>query len=375
MKFGIDLSHHNSGINFNVLKDEGVEFAILRAGYTGYGNGVSKAKDEQFENFYIQCKEKGIGVGAYWFSCANTYQKGVDEANWMYENCLKGKQFDYPIYIDVEDSHWQSPSGKSGVTAAIKGFCETLEAKGYYVGVYANSDWFNRLIDAGIPGRYDAWLANWGSSNPSSPAHGMWQFGGETNRVRTTKVAGMTIDQDYAYKDYPSIISSAGLNGYSKGGNIPKPTPAKKSNAEIAQEVLNGAWGNGVDRRERLTAAGYDYSAVQAIVNELVGGNSQPSPLKDTTTIAREVIAGQWGNGEDRKNRLTSAGYNYSEVQSKVNELLNISKPTIEYYTVQSGDNLTKIANKYGTTVNQIASWNNIKNVNLIYSGQKLRVR
>ena len=115
-KFGIDLSHHNAGINFDTLKNSGVEFAILRGGYTGYGDGVSKAKDNQFENFYNQCKSKGIGVGAYWFSCANTFQKGVDEANWMYENCLKGKQFDYPIYIDVEDDtggrKWLRNAGK-----------------------------------------------------------------------------------------------------------------------------------------------------------------------------------------------------------------------------------------------------------------------
>ena len=97
--FGIDISAHNAGLNLQAAKNEGVRFAILRAGYTGYGNGISKAKDTQFENFYSQCKNLGIPVGAYWFSCANTYQKGVDEANWMYDNCLRGKSFEYPIFF------------------------------------------------------------------------------------------------------------------------------------------------------------------------------------------------------------------------------------------------------------------------------------
>ena len=79
--FGIDLSSYQKGINLSQAKNEGVQFVILRAGYTGYGNGVSKAKDNNFETFYSQCKSLGIPVGAYWFSCANTYQKGVDEAN------------------------------------------------------------------------------------------------------------------------------------------------------------------------------------------------------------------------------------------------------------------------------------------------------
>ena len=88
------------------------------------------------------------------------------------------------------------------------------------------------------------------------------------------------------------------------------------------------------------------------------------------------MIAGKWGNGEDRKNRLTQAGYDYYAVQSIVNQKLGAGKSSgAEYYTVQRGDNLTKIANRYGTTVNQLVAWNNIANPNLIYAGQKLRVR
>ena len=100
---------------------------------------------------------------------------------------------------------------------------------------------------------------------------------------------------------------------------VNKTTSTTKTVDELAREVLNGAWGNGEDRKQRLTAAGYDYSAVQAKVNELMGAKI---PTKSIDELAREVIAGKWGNGADRKNRLAAAGYNYFAVQARVNELL-----------------------------------------------------
>ena len=104
----------------------------------------------------------------------------------------------------------------------------------------------------------------------------------------------------------------------------------------IAKDVIRGDWGNGDDRYNRLTAAGYDYNTVQTIVNDLLAGRTptvntiaklpvkeETKPvLKDVLTVAREVIRGDWGNGDDRYNRLTAAGYDYNTVQAKVNELL-----------------------------------------------------
>ena len=93
----------------------------------------------------------------------------------------------------------------------------------------------------------------------------------------------------------------------------------KKTIEEIAREVISGAWGNGEDRVNRLTNAGYNASAVQEVVNRLLNGNYTSNNLDE---IVQEVIQGKWGNGQDRVNRLTNAGYNYSEVQQKVNEIL-----------------------------------------------------
>ena len=81
-----------------------------------------------------------------------------------------------------------------------------------------------------------------------------------------------------------------------------------------------GPWGNGAERKERLTAAGYDYQAIQSQVNALLKGNEKPT--KSVAEVAKEVIAGKWGNGAERKKRLEAAGYDYQAVQDKVNRLL-----------------------------------------------------
>ena len=197
--FGIDISTYNKEIDLKRARDEGVNFAIIRAGYTGYSDGISKRKDDQFENHYQNAKDNQLGVGTYWFSRATSYEKGRSEAEFMYNNCLKGKQFEYPIAIDVEDNYYQSKASKNEVTNAIKGFCEYLESKGFYVCIYANSDWFNNHINTNELDMYDKWVANWGLNYPKYPQGGLWQFGGETNKIRSNKIAGMVVDQNYAY--------------------------------------------------------------------------------------------------------------------------------------------------------------------------------
>lgn len=137
--------------------------------------------------------------------------------------------------------------------------------------------------------------------------------------------------------DYKVITSEAGQTAYAKAvaeGLIEflklekkavveknETTSAKKSITEIAKEVIAGKWGNGTDRKTKLQAAGYNYSEVQGKVNELLGKKTTPAK-KTNEQIAKEVIAGKWGNGSERKNKLEAAGYNYSEIQKIVNKLI-----------------------------------------------------
>ena len=207
---GIDISSYQKGISFDAIKSS-TGFAILRAGFTGWGgDGTGKNKDSCFEDFYKQAKAKGIPVGAYWYSCANTYEKGKAEAEYMYKNCLKGKQFEYPIYIDVEDTHHQV-GNKRGVTEAIIGFCEYLENLGYYVGIYASDiSGFKDKMYINELDAYDKWVARYGSEPKYVTNYGMWQ---STSSGRINGYNG-NLDDDIAYKDYPSIIKNAKLNGF-----------------------------------------------------------------------------------------------------------------------------------------------------------------
>lgn len=309
-KWGIDLSKWQKGFNFDKAKAEGVEFVILRGAY-------KTTKDSCFEAFYKQCKDKGIPVGVYHYTMAKTVDEAKKEADAMLK-ILAGKQFEYPIYLDVEDKT-QKALGKDLLTAIIDTYCSTLENAGYYVGIYSTYLYLRDYTHIDNLDKYDKWIAQWASVCTSRKPYGMWQFGGETNVLRSTSVAGMVVDQNYCYKDYPAIVKNYGLNGFKKpdGSNTPLPEiKPLKSVTEIAQEVIAGKWGVGADRKKRLSEAGYAYDVIQARVNELL------KPKKSIDEIAREVIRGKWGTGLNRKNRLTAAGYDYNAVQERVNQLI-----------------------------------------------------
>lgn len=209
---GLDISSYQSEINFDVIKSGGVEFLIIRAGFTGWGTGINYNKDKYFEEFYDKSKSHNISVGAYWYSCANTKEKGIAEAKFMYDNCLKGKQFEYPIYIDIEDTHHQV-NNKRGVTDAIIGFCETLENLGYYVGIYGSDiSSFKEKMYLNELNAYDKWVARYGSKPKYVKSYGIWQ----SSSSGKIKGYNKEVDIDVSYKDYSSIIKNGGFNGFSK---------------------------------------------------------------------------------------------------------------------------------------------------------------
>ena len=264
-KFGIDVSHWQGSFDFARAKSkEGVEFAIIKAG----GADAGLYKDSRFEANYKKCEECGLPKGAYFYGNARSVADAKKEAEYFL-SLLKGKRYEYPVFYDVEGS-MITKNDRNTLTQIVKAFCSAVEAAGYWVGIYSSESFFNSEMNDVELTRYTHWVARWGKSKPA-PASGaetqIWQFGGETNLIRSNKINGQTCDQDYCYVDFPTKIKAAGLNGYAKGNSS---APAKKSNEEIAAEVIAGKWGNGGDRKKRLQAAGYDYGAVQRKVNELM---------------------------------------------------------------------------------------------------------
>lgn len=234
---GIDISKHNAGLKLGDVKKAGYDFVILRGSVTGYGADRRLSKDTYFEYFYQQAKKVGLLVGAYHYSCAKTYAEGENEARFLYENCLKGKQFEMPIYIDVEELRWQS-NEKNGVTDAILGFCNFLESKKYYAGVYSSLSWFGTKIDVARLNSITKWVARWSIGANQKPqvafsAFDMWQY------TDSAKVGGIRVDSDICYRDFTKAIKDLGLNGFGKVSESlnpsAKPQKAQSESAPKAQ--------------------------------------------------------------------------------------------------------------------------------------------
>jgi lysozyme len=321
---GIDVSHWQGAIDWAKVKAAGIRFAIIKAG----GSDAGLYADPRWEENYQGAKANDIAVGAYYFvgpACTSAEAGKADAERFLAQ--LSGKQLEYPVFMDVEAT---TANAKIGATEAAIAFCRELEAAGYYAGIYSStySGFRDRLDDSKLT-PFTHWIAQYASKCEYSGAYGIWQY---SSSGRVNGING-NVDMDISYQDYPSIIKAGGFNGYQNAGSSQVATP---------QPI----------------------APVQ--------------PRKSVDELAREVLEGKWGNGTDRQNRITTAGYDYAAVQAKVNALLKAqSRPQAVYYTVQSGDTLSAIARKYGTTVTAIQKLNSslIRNVNRIRAGWKIRVK
>lgn len=171
---------------------------------------------------------------------------------------------------------------------------------------------------------YGLWVAQYPDYVETGYQEHPWNEGKYNCLIRQYTSAGKlsgyagSLDLNKAYISAASWNKLAGRRAVSV---LAKPTAGKKSINIIAKEVLAGKWGNGADRKIRLTKAGYDYNKVQAAVNKLVKA-SQMSEDKIINAVAHEVIIGKWGNGQERVDRLKAAGYDPTMIQNKVNEIL-----------------------------------------------------
>ena len=240
MRFGIDISEYQKSLDFSKLPGEGVEFIMLRSSWTGYGSARNIVKDEAFESFYNKAKTLGIPVGAYHYSCADSYQEGQREARFMWENCIKGRVFEYPIVLDMENEKWQGNCSRSRLTDAFFGFFDYMSEKGCYVTLYASTYWLEQKFDTERIKAVDKWAADWGHNPPDVYNLGLWQFGGETNLIRGTRIAGMTIDQNYAFRDYPEIMHRRGFNGCTTETTEPPQTTTPTKSHETLQKGSEG---------------------------------------------------------------------------------------------------------------------------------------
>lgn len=323
-KKGIDISVWQGNIDAGKIKNSGIDFVIVREGYR-------QAVDSRFFDNVRKCKEVGLSVmGIYHFSYALNAEQAKQEAQVAVANLEKaGLGKDTIVFFDFEYDT-VTKAAVSGVTlrkaecnAYTKAFCETVTSLGYRAGVYFNIDYYRNWYDHALLDQYVKWLADWtGEANYPCDFH---QY---TSKGSVPGIRG-NVDMNYYFvPENKGEVAEDGNKGSAvKVGNkehevvagvtAEKVPEVAKSIDELANEVLQGAWGNGDARKTALTNAGYNYTEVQSRVNHLVS-----SSKKSIDAVAREVIQGKWGNGQERKDRLTKAGYDFSAVQKRVGELM-----------------------------------------------------
>jgi len=220
---GIDVSVHNGDIDWGKVKADGIDFAILRAGY----GRLASQKDERFEQNYSGAKAAGIPIGAYWYSYAMSEDEARLEAD-VFLSVIKEKQFEFPVYYDVEEKK-QFDLGKEKVSAIMRAFLERVETAGYFVGLYGSASSLTTHTADDIKSRYTIWLAHWVDKTNYSGAYGIWQH---SEKGKVDGING-NVDLDICYKDFPTIIKGKGLNGYGKELNSLAPAAEDGISVEV----------------------------------------------------------------------------------------------------------------------------------------------
>ena len=202
---GIDVSAWQGAIDWNAVKAAGVDYVIIRAGFGKFSDQI----DKYFEANYAGAKAAGLGVGAYHYSYAVNVQDAKQEAQ-VALGWLAGKQFDYPIYFDMEYSG-QTKLSRATNGEIIDAYCSTLEAAGYFTGLYSYSYFLNTYVPNDIYKEYTIWDAD--VSNPSPTYTGkydMWQY---SHSSSVSGIAG-NVDANLCYRNFPEVIKRLGFNGY-----------------------------------------------------------------------------------------------------------------------------------------------------------------
>lgn len=360
---GIDVSKWQPA-NITDLVD--YDFAIIKA--TEGTSYVSPACDAQYQ----RAKARGKLLSVYHFASGGD---AVAEANYFVQNVL-GYIGEAILVLDYEST--ATSRGREWIRTFLRTVYDLTKV---HVVLYASrsvvdSQNLKALCDEENCG---LWLAAYPHTNPTGYYEPDNQRGEIIRQYSSTgRLNGYNgnLDLDYAW------LSADQWRAYAKGDRdgdtpapAPEPAPAKKSNEEIATEVINGQWGNGDDRKKRLSDAGYDYQAVQDIVNRrMISGDGVGGYYAVESGDTLSGIATQLGTTYQTladMNGIANPNLIYPGQTLKVPGSVTSTHRT---YTVQAGDTLSGIAAKYGTTWQRLQQINGIADANKIYAGQTLRI-
>ena len=289
----IDLSYWNEINSWEKIADS-VDAVVLRIGYRATAS-KGLGRDVKFSEFYRNAKEQGIPVGCYFFSAATTVSEAAAEAEFVLKlikenNCV----FEMPVYYDMETDAQRALSATTA-TAIAREFCETIEANGYYAGIYCDKFFARDELKAKELSDYHFWIAQYASACTYDGDYGMWQY---SEKGSVPGIKG-NVDMNYCYYDYPSIIKELGMSG-NQATKPPVVTPSfKLKTVEGAALDSTGKIFAGIP--QKMTAANFisryltlDGGATASVTGTVGGNVATGSTLKitaDGKTLAEYTIS------------------------------------------------------------------------------------
>lgn len=318
---GIDVSYAQGSIDFSRINKEQVGFAIVRSSY-GWMPGQ---KDDQFDRNIRGFSKKGIPCGAYHYSYATSIEDAVKEAEYCLE-CIGDAKLALPIFLDMEDAV-VAACGKRICTDIAKTFCEHIQKAGHQAGIYTNPNWlYNYIYKDELLGKYNIWLAQWGSRKPSFDCM-IWQY--NVGKNGCIDGIGGECDLDIMY------VKEAVQND-NKTDQKSDEVLQVGDRVQILDPVIYGT-----DRKFTVYPE-QDYSIIEINGRRaVIGINGQVTAAIDTKYLKK---------------------------------ITDKDKQKVRTYIVQTGDTLSGIAAAFNTTVRKLVAENGIRNPDLIYAGQKLKI-
>lgn len=210
LAYGIDVSKYQENIDWQAVKNDGIDFAMIRVGFRGY-EGATLNVDPFFHKNMEGAIKAGLDVGVYFFTQAINTKEAVEEAEFVL-NLIKKYKITYPVVIDTEYANEQHTGRADGLskdvrTSAVKVFCDTIKNKGYTPMIYGNKWWFMDMLDMSKLGNYDVWLAHYTGATQDSPFDNMSDYNGNYTMWQYTDIGRVNgintfVDCNIAFKKY-----------------------------------------------------------------------------------------------------------------------------------------------------------------------------
>ena len=259
---GIDVSYAQGKIDWKAVKDSGIDFAIIRAGY-GDANKYPNQVDTWFKYNIEEAQKVGMDVGIYWYSYAYDVEAARNEAVSCY-NAIKNYNVTYPVYFDIEEPKHKTLSAAE-VSAIIDSFCSTIQSKGYHAGIYSFSSLLSSKVYQQVLDKYAVWVAHWNVKAPGYTGnYGMWQYSdvGRVNGIDTV------VDLDHCYINYPYLISPDTYDPDGTETSVSSVQRTASTEKVVAKGIDVSVWQAKIDW-DKVAKSGVDYAIIRAGYGDL----------------------------------------------------------------------------------------------------------